>query len=254
MAHRAAERVRPELHLELLPHAALGAADSASLWRLSLMSNMHHSFKRLFSRWPAMLLALVALPFAALSAFAQDAAGGEANLKVPDLSQVSFLNGIPGDRLLMWGLLVCALGLAFGVVIYSRLKAMPVHESMLEVSELIYETCKTYLTTQGKFILLLEVFIGAIMIVYFGFLRHFEVAKVVTILIFSLIGIGGSYGVAWFGIRVNTFANSRSAFASLRGKPFPTYEIPLKAGMSIGTMLICVELMMMLCILLFVPR
>src|SRR5437660_2102008 len=124
---------------------------------------------------------------------------------------------------------------------------------MLEVSELIYETCKTYLITQGKFILILEGFNGAIMIVYFGFLRHFEVAKVVTILIFSLIGIGGSYGVAWFGIRVNTFANSRSAFASLRGKPFPTYEIPLKAGMSIGMMLISVELLMMLCILLFVP-
>jgi len=130
---------------------------------------------------------------------------------------------------------------------------LPVHRSMLEVSELIYETCKTYLITQGKFILILEGFIGAIMVIYFGWLRHFEAAKVITILVFSLLGIGGSYGVAWFGIRVNTFANSRTAFASLMGKPFPTYAIPLKAGMSIGTMLISIELLMMLCILLFVP-
>jgi K(+)-stimulated pyrophosphate-energized sodium pump len=177
----------------------------------------------------------------------------EANLVLPDLRGVSFL-GISGQTLLSFGLIVCVLGMLFGLVIYIQLKNLPVHRSMREISELIYETCKTYLTTQGKFILLLEVFIGAIMIVYFGFLRHYEVAKVVTILIFSLIGIGGSYGVAWFGIRVNTFANSRSAFASLRGKPFPTYEIPLKAGMSIGTMLISVELVIMLCILLFVPR
>jgi K(+)-stimulated pyrophosphate-energized sodium pump len=177
----------------------------------------------------------------------------EANLVLPDLRGVSFL-GISGQTLLSFGLIVCVLGMLFGLVIFVQLKKLPVHRSMLEISELIYETCKTYLTTQGKFILLLEVFIGAIMIVYFGFLRHYEVAKVVTILIFSLIGIGGSYGVAWFGIRVNTFANSRSAFASLRGKPFPTYEIPLKAGMSIGTMLISVELVIMLCILLFVPR
>src|SRR3982751_4526755 len=150
MPHRAAERVRPSI----LPHAAIGAAASAPLWRPSLMSIMHHSFRRILSRWPAMLLAIFALPFAALSAFAQESAvGGEANLKVPDLSQVTFLNGIPGDKLLLWGLLICGLGLVFGVVIYSKLKAMPVHESMLEVSELIYETCKTYLTTQGKFIL-----------------------------------------------------------------------------------------------------
>jgi K(+)-stimulated pyrophosphate-energized sodium pump len=128
-----------------------------------------------------------------------------------------------------------------------------VHRSMLEVSELIYETCKTYLITQGKFILILESFIGVIMVIYFGWLRHFEAAKVTTIIVFSLLGIGGSYGVAWFGIRVNTFANSRTAFAALRGKPFPTYAIPLKAGMSIGTMLISIELLMMLCILLFVP-
>ena len=124
---------------------------------------------------------------------------------------------------------------------------------MLEISELIYETCKTYLITQGKFILALEVLIGGVMVLYFGVLQHMDVVKVVTILLFSLIGIAGSYGVAWFGIRVNTFANSRTAFASLRGKPFPTYAIPLQAGMSIGMVLISVELMIMLSILLFVP-
>ncbi|HZK77745.1 MAG TPA: sodium-translocating pyrophosphatase [Gemmatimonadaceae bacterium] len=178
--------------------------------------------------------------------------GGEANLVVPDLSSVSFL-GMPGSRLLMLGLIVCALGLLFGLVIYNQLKKMPVHKSMLEISELIYETCKTYLITQGKFILILEIFIGFIILLYFGFLLKFEPVKVAIILGFSLIGIGGSYGVAWFGIRVNTFANSRTAFASLKGKPYPCYAIPLKAGMSIGMLLISVELFLMLLILLFIP-
>src|SRR5260370_41629860 len=118
---------------------------------------------------------------------------------------------------------------------------------MREISELIYETCKTYLLTQGKFLLILEIFIGRIIVLYFGFLQHFAPIKVLIILAFSLVGIGGSFGVAWFGIRVNTFANSRTAFASLRGKPFPCYEIPLKAGMSIGMLLISVELFLMLC-------
>ncbi|MBV9496478.1 MAG: sodium-translocating pyrophosphatase, partial [Acidobacteria bacterium] len=178
----------------------------------------------------------------------------EANLVLPDLRQVTFLGGISGQTLLVAGLVVCVLGMLFGLVIYVQLKNLPVHRSMREISELIYETCKTYLTTQGKFILLLEVFIGVIMIIYFGWLRHFEPLRVVTIIVFSLIGIAGSYGVAWFGIRINTFANSRTAFASLRGKPFPTYAIPLKAGMSIGMLLISIELVMMLIILLFVPR
>jgi K(+)-stimulated pyrophosphate-energized sodium pump len=181
------------------------------------------------------------------------ASASEAELLLPDLGAVSFL-GIDGRTLLMSGLGVCLLGIAFGVTIFNRLKNMPVHSSMLEISELIYETCKTYLVTQGKFILLLEVFIGSTIVAYFGWLRHFEAAKVLTILGFSLIGIAGSYGVAWFGIRINTFANSRTAFASLRGKPFATYAIPLQAGMSIGTLLICVELFLMLGILLFVPR
>ena len=124
---------------------------------------------------------------------------------------------------------------------------------MREISELIYETCKTYLVTQGKFLLILEAFIAVIIVLYFGVLLKFEAVRVVIILLFSLVGIAGSYGVAWFGIRVNTFANSRTAFAGLAGKPYPIYNIPLQAGMSIGMMLISVELLIMLFILLFVP-
>ncbi len=181
------------------------------------------------------------------------APGGEANLVLPDLGQVTFLGGIDGHTLLYSGLLVSALGLVFGLVAYTQLKNLPVHHSMREISELIYETCKTYLIQQGKFLLILELFIGVIIAFYFGVLQHMSALKVTIILLFSLIGIGGSYGVAWFGIRVNTFANSRTAFASLGGKPFPCYAIPLKAGMSIGMMLISVELLLMLVILLFIP-
>ncbi len=177
----------------------------------------------------------------------------EATLVLPDLASVQFM-GMTGKSLLMGGLIVCILGMVFGLTIYNRLKNMQVHRLMREISELIYETCKTYLETQGRFIALLWVFIAAIMAVYFGVFEKLGAAKIVTILIFSVIGILGSYGVAWFGIRVNTFANSRAAFASLGGKPFPTYAIPLKAGMSIGMLLISVELVLMLGILLFVPR
>jgi K(+)-stimulated pyrophosphate-energized sodium pump len=183
-------------------------------------------------------------------------AGGEANLVVPDLSVVEF-SGISGRSLLMGGLVVCALGLLFGMTTFTGLKNLPVHESMREVSELIYETCKTYLITQGRFILILWAFIAAIITAYYGWLNPIAGKSIATtvpiILLFSLIGIGGSYGVAWFGIRVNTFANSRAAFASLRGMPFPIYAIPLRAGMSIGMLLISVELLIMLCILLFIP-
>lgn len=179
-------------------------------------------------------------------------AGGEANLILPDLSSVTML-GLDGRTLLMLGLLVCAAGLGFGLLVYRELRDLPVHTSMLEVSELIYETCKTYLGTQGKFLIVLELFIGSIIVVYFGVLRDMEAIKVLAILMSSVLGILGSIGVAWFGIRVNTFANSRTAFASLRGKPYPCYSIPLRAGMSIGTMLISVELAMMLGILLFIP-
>ena len=193
-----------------------------------------------------------------------EAAGGEASLILPDLHQATFLGGIDGHRLLVWGLLVCALGLGFGLVIYTQLKHLPVHKAMLEISELIYETCKTYLVTQGKFLLVLWVFIGTIAAIYFGALaptvdasgaavHGYPAAKVAIILFFSLIGIAGSYGVAWFGIRVNTFANSRTAFAALTGKPYPCHQIPTKAGMSIGMLLVSVELIMMLVILLFIP-
>jgi len=188
------------------------------------------------------------------AALAQPEAGGEATLKLPDLTQVSFFNGaINGHNLLLIGILFCLFGLSFGLVIYLRLKRLPVHRSMREISELIYETCKTYLITQGRFILLLWVFIAVIILLYFGLLQKMEAVRVAIILTFSLVGIAGSYGVAWFGIRVNTFANSRTAFASLPGKPFPVYQIPLEAGMSIGMMLISVELLIMLIILLFIP-
>jgi K(+)-stimulated pyrophosphate-energized sodium pump len=194
------------------------------------------------------------LTLGAVSALAQPEPGGEASLKLPDLSSVSFLPwGIDGHKLLLIGILFCLFGLGFGMVIYMRLKNLPVHRSMREISELIYETCKTYLVTQGKFILLLWSFIAVIIVLYFGVLEHMEAMRVAIILGFSLVGIAGSYGVAWFGIRVNTFANSRTAFASLPGKPFPVYQIPLEAGMSIGMMLISVELLIMLIILLFIP-
>ena len=197
--------------------------------------------------------ALVTMLMSAGAAMAQESAGGEANLKLPDLSQVQFVHGIDGHTLLLWGILFCIFGLAFGMTIYVRLKNLPVHRCMREISELIYETCKTYLINQGKFLFLLWIFIAAVIVLYFGVLRHYEAVKVAMILFFSVVGILGSYGVAWFGIRVNTFANSRTAFAGLRGKPYPIYQIPLRAGMSIGMMLISVELLMMLIILLFVP-
>src|SRR5215470_5461693 len=190
------------------------------------------------------------------AALAETHEGGEANLKLPDLSKVSFL-GVDGHKLLLFGILICFAGLLFGLVIYRRLKNLPVHRSMREISELIYETCKTYLVTQGKFLLVLWIFIAVVIVLYFGWLAPVPGKSIALtlpiILLFSLVGIAGSYGVAWFGIRVNTFANSRTAFASLRGKPYPIYHTPLEAGMSIGMMLISVELLMMLFILLFIP-
>ncbi len=185
--------------------------------------------------------------------FAESHEGGEGSLTLPDLSRVTFFGGVDGHTLLLTGLVVCVLGLGFGMAMYMNLKRLPVHRAMREISELIYETCKTYLITQGKFILILEAFIAVVIVLYFGVLSQMEPLRVVIILFFSLVGIAGSYGVAWFGIRVNTFANSRTAFASLGGKPFPIYAIPLRAGMSIGMMLISVELLIMLCILLFIP-
>src|SRR5438309_8614776 len=211
------------------------------------MSNFVAAQRR---RLTSFLFAIIAFSVAAPAALAQGH-GGEAGLKLPDLSDVLF-RGIDGHRLLLVGILFCFLGLLFGLVIFIQLKNLPVHRSMREISELIYETCKTYLGTQVKFIVRLEILIGVVMAVYFGVLRHMEPVKVAVILLFSVVGITGSAGVAWFGIRVNTFANSRTAFAALRGKPFPIYSTPLQAGMSIGMMLISVELLMMLFILLFI--
>ncbi|MGO8985470.1 MAG: sodium-translocating pyrophosphatase [Terriglobales bacterium] len=210
------------------------------------------SVARCFTKLSATLATFLLLTAGCALAQPAESEGGEAALKLPDLSSVSFL-GVDGHKLLLIGLLFCVFGLGFGMAIFMRLKNLPVHRSMREISELIYETCKTYLVTQGKFLMLLWAFIAAIIVLYFGVLRHFEIPRVVIILVFSLVGIAGSYGVAWFGIRVNTFANSRTAFASLPGKPYPVYQIPLEAGMSIGMMLISVELLIMLFILLFVP-
>src|SRR5205823_5721781 len=234
-----------------------------------MMPSLVTTLRRRLSLALVLLIAALTMPFGApLLAQASTAppsgAGGEASLIIPDLSRVTFL-GVNGHTLLMSGLVVCVFGLLFGMFIYRRLKNLPVHTAMREISELIYETCKTYLQTQGKFILLLWLFIGLIAAVYFGVLaptvdaagiegHGYPPLKVAIILLFSLIGIAGSYGVAWFGIRVNTFANSRTAFASLRGKPYPCYQIPLSAGMSIGMLLISVELVLMLFILLFIPR
>lgn len=173
-------------------------------------------------------------------------------MKVPDLSAVPGIFGLDGRRTLILGLLVCIFGIFFGMYQYARLKKMPVHKSMEDISRLIYTTCKTYLIAQGKFLLALEVLIGAVMVAYFGWLRHFDADKVVLILVCSLIGIAGSYAVAWFGMRINGKANARCAFASLAGKPFPVYSIPLQAGMSIGMLLISTELFVMLSIILFI--
>ena len=202
---------------------------------------------------PIALSFVISMFLAPLASLGQE--GGEARLLLPDLRQATFFEGaIDGRALVSLGLLIVALGLLFGLVIYRQLKSLPVHRSMLEISELIYETCKTYLATQVKFLAFLELFIAAVIVLYFGVLEHFTAGKVLTILLFSVVGICGSCGVAWFGIRVNTFANSRTAFASLSGRPYPCFEIPLKAGMSIGMLLISVELALLLFILLVVPH
>ncbi|GAB1401432.1 sodium-translocating pyrophosphatase [Elusimicrobiota bacterium] len=203
----------------------------------------------MLSKLRSLIVSFAITVFASAGVFASS----EANLVMPDLSSVSFLGGISGHSLLVFGLLICIFGLAFGFVQFNSIKNLPVHKSMLEVSELIYETCKTYLVTQGKFIIILEALLAAIIFIYFYFLSDFALLKVLIIILCSIVGILGSYAVAWFGMRLNTFANSRSAFASLRGKPYPTFAIPLKSGMSIGMLLISIELFIMLVILLFIP-
>ncbi|MDO5287942.1 MAG: sodium/proton-translocating pyrophosphatase, partial [Actinomycetia bacterium] len=171
--------------------------------------------------------------------------GGEANLQLPDLGLVSF-GGVSGRLLLMLGLLICVGGVAFGAITLLSLRKLPVHASMREISELIYETCKAYLVQQGRFLVMLWLFIGAVIFIYFQFLAGLGIGRTLIVLLFSVIGMAGSYAIAWYGIRVNTYANSRTAFASLKGRPFDVYAIPLRSGMSVGMMLISVELFMML--------
>src|SRR3954463_11341507 len=225
--------------------------------------------RRMFTMIPArirrlfllLLLGTALAPVVPSVLAAQDAAqaagapahrpGGEVNLRLPDLNQGDFL-GFTGHQFLLSGLLVCVLGLLFGLWSYTRVKNLPVHRSMSEISELIYVTCKAYMIQQGKLLLVLLGFIGTVIVVYFV-LTGLELPKILVILLFSLIGMAGSYSVAWFGIRINTLANSRTAFASLTGKPYSCYAIPLRAGMSIGMALISVELLLMLIILLFIP-
>jgi K(+)-stimulated pyrophosphate-energized sodium pump len=209
-------------------------------------------------RLPVLLLVAAALLISAASPLAAQVAsppehtpGGEVNLRLPSLEQGNFF-GLNGHQFLLGGLVVCVLGLLFGLWTYLGVRKLPVHRSMSEISELIYETCKAYMVQQGKFLLLLEVFIGVVIVAYFWMIG-FPFYRIAIVLVFSLVGIGGSYGVAWYGIRINTLANSRTAFASLTGKPYPVYAIPLRAGMSVGMMLISVELLFMLAILLFVP-
>jgi K(+)-stimulated pyrophosphate-energized sodium pump len=207
-------------------------------------------------RWKRLAL-ILATAVVSLLAFAPGAlaaeGGGEASLVLPNLDQVSF-HGMNGGLLLALGLIICGLGLLFGLVVFFQLRKLPAHRSMREISELIWQTCKTYLLQQGKFLVVLWVFIAIVIGVYFGALSGFSAAKVIIILAFSVVGILGSYGVAWFGIRVNTYANSRTAFASLRGKPYSIHAIPMRSGMSVGMMLISVELVIMLIILIWIPR
>ena len=218
------------------------------------------SCKTPMRRWRRLSLFLTALVFSTLAfastALAQEG-GGEANLILPNLGDVSF-HGISGQLLLSLGLIVCALGLVFGAVIYYQIRNLPTHRSMREISELIWQTCKTYLTQQGRFLIILWVFIAVVIAVYYGILVTPENGstgvRLIVILLFSIVGILGSYAVAWFGIRVNTHANSRTAFASLKGKPYEIHAIPMRSGMSVGMMLISVELLIMLIILLWVPR
>src|SRR5436190_8478197 len=206
--------------------------------------------------------------FAFLTCAMATSFAGEADIKIPDLSKVKFdgLNGISGLTLMYLGILICAVGAFFGLVQYKQTKALPVHDSMRNVSNIIWETCKTYLFTQGKFLAILWALIAVCMVYYFGFLTEHKddngqamtaghvAFNVVVVLLSSVLGILGSYGVAWFGIRINTVANSRTAFSALRGNPLATLGIPLRSGMSVGLLLVAVELFFMICILVFLPR
>jgi K(+)-stimulated pyrophosphate-energized sodium pump len=193
---------------------------------------------------------VLAALFGAANAFA-----GDADINLPDLTQVTFPGvGLGGHALLYLGLACCVVGALFGFWEYGRCRALPVHKAMSDVSHMIWETCKTYLWQQGKFLVLLWALIAACIVYYFYFLQEKTIGSVLVILASSVLGILGSYGVAWFGIRINTYANSRAAFASLRGNSLQTLMIPLRSGMSIGLLLVCVELVCMIGILLFMPR
>ena len=194
-----------------------------------------------------LLLSALACPFL-LSA-------SEADLTLPNFKDVSFFNGaLTGQSLLLWGSIIVFLGLLFGLFQALRIKKHPVHRAMKNVSNTIYETCKTYLLQQGKFLLILFVIIGAVICFYFGGLNHMSIDRILLILLWTILGIGGSYAVAWFGIRINTWANCRTSFASLQGKPWPVVKLPLQSGMSVGLLLITIELILMLVILLFIPK
>src|SRR5882672_9768125 len=173
---------------------------------------------------------------------ASRASASEADIHIPPLDAVRFdgLGGVSGAALMYGGLLICFIGAAFGVVQYKQTKALPVHKSMADVSNTIWETCKTYLFTQGKFLAALWILIAACMVYYFLGMQHNSVGHVIVILLCSILGILGSYGVAWFGIRINTVANSRAAFSALPGNALATLLIPLKSGMSVGLLLVSV--------------
>jgi K(+)-stimulated pyrophosphate-energized sodium pump len=206
-------------------------------------------FKTKRSIWTFLLSSLMLLLMAG-TAFA-----GEANILLPDLSKITFFGGsLGGVTILNFGLLICLIGLAFGFMQYAQTKNLPAHKSMLDVSQTIWETCKTYLLQQGKFLLALWVLIAICIVYYFGVLSAMGTSAVVIILLASVVGILGSYAVAWFGIRINTVANSRAAFASLSGNPLNIVNICLRSGMSVGLVLVSIELFVMLIILVYIPQ
>jgi len=198
----------------------------------------------------------ILLPLFLLTLSSIRVAAGEADIRIPDLAAVRFdgLGGVSGSTLMYFGILVCAVGAVFGLIQYVQTRSLPVHDSMANVSNTIWETCKTYLVTQGRFLAILWMLIAVCMVYYFMVLQHNSLGHVIVILLASILGILGSYGVAWFGIRINTVANSRTAFSALRGAPLATLGIPLRSGMSVGLLLVCVELFFMICILTFLPR
>ena len=205
------------------------------------------NFKKFGSLALAMLLTV---------AFSASAMASEIDLKVPSLDVAYNIFGwsVTGSQLLFYGMGICVLGMIFGLVEFFSIKKMPAHKLMLNVSNTIYETCKTYMKQQAKLLVVLELFIAACIFYYFFYLNSTPMSKVLTILMWSIFGILGSFCVAWFGMRINTYANSRTAFLSLKGKPYPVMSLPLRSGMSIGVLLICVELIMMITILLFVAK